>query len=955
MAEKKEIIIDIEINSKVAEKRTVDLKKRLEEQKEALKGVQKEIKALDKESVTYSDDLARLTAEQIKQENAIKKTQAQYNIQNKILQANSNSVEALTAQNARYSDALKRIDTSTVRGAKLFEQLTQKIDENKQKLKDATNEAKGSISAYKKLSDSLTTMRNEWRDLAATQAQGGKLTKEQTKRFKELETQINETDAALKEIDGDMGQFTRNVGNYKNSINEAIQENAGLFESFGNVGEGAGDFMQKFKAMGASLLANPIGAVIAVLAVLVAAFTQTATGAGKMKDLMGGLSGIFNKVLGDVGKLAVKLFDFFSLLATDPVTALETLGTAIKDNLINRFEAFAALIPNIASLLGDLLSGNFKEAAKSGQKLTDTVIQMGTGVINMTQKTADYAKELQYAAAEGVKFAQIQRQIAAENRALTISIAKLTGQLEVSRSTMNDDTLGWKERKKAAEVSFKTIDALAKKEIGLAQNKLKSVQAEMAMRSKNGLDVSSMADAQTEALAGVIQAENNYTATVRDLGEERRKLTRDEMESRVDVLLDVADREKAISEQKIADGRVDAAERAKLLETLKNAEGLNLQDRIKLLANFDEMQKQSLSERRALLAQSTLDYRKSTDSAIAEIEKQEKKEIDFAAILAEIDTEKRLAMMKELNLSEISQNVLRDLTINRIQAEQDFIATKDLLLDEQIASEMAKRTKQIEDEKFLMQIKADNELNSSVAKNAAMDAQYALDIAKYDKNEAIKAEITKKYEKAKTDLKKMELQMQLNATADMLGQGASLFKEQTVAYKVLMSAQAAINTYTAATAAYASAAAVPVIGYILGPIAAGLAIASGLANIAKINGVQFADGGMINGNSHASGGVPFSVGGRVGFEAEGGEFITNKASTAMSGDALATINANPNVGFRAVPYASGGAVSTSPAMSRNATEQSRNKAVAEMRPVVTVESIRRAFERVDVQDRRVII
>lgn len=49
-------------------------------------------------------------------------------------------------------------------------------------------------------------------------------------------------------------------------------------------------------------------------------------------------------------------------------------------------------------------------------------------------------------------------------------------------------------------------------------------------------------------------------------------------------------------------------------------------------------------------------------------------------------------------------------------------------------------------------------------------------------------------------------------------------------------------------------------------------------------------GGPITGPSHADGGVPFTVSGQPGFEAEGGEYITNKRATARNYQALDTIN-----------------------------------------------------------------
>jgi hypothetical protein len=74
------------------------------------------------------------------------------------------------------------------------------------------------------------------------------------------------------------------------------------------------------------------------------------------------------------------------------------------------------------------------------------------------------------------------------------------------------------------------------------------------------------------------------------------------------------------------------------------------------------------------------------------------------------------------------------------------------------------------------------------------------------------------------------------------------------------------------------------------------AIAGGTAlRIGAINGRQFfpkkfEQGGLVEGPSHAEGGVPFTVQGRGGYEMEGGEFIVNKRSASMHRELLERIN-----------------------------------------------------------------
>ncbi len=71
--------------------------------------------------------------------------------------------------------------------------------------------------------------------------------------------------------------------------------------------------------------------------------------------------------------------------------------------------------------------------------------------------------------------------------------------------------------------------------------------------------------------------------------------------------------------------------------------------------------------------------------------------------------------------------------------------------------------------------------------------------------------------------------------------------------------------------------------------AAGLVAIAGV-QISAIESQQFAKGGVLNGKSHAQGGIPFTVNGQAGFEAEGGEALINKRSTAMYRPLLSAIN-----------------------------------------------------------------
>lgn len=165
-----------------------------------------------------------------------------------------------------------------------------------------------------------------------------------------------------------------------------------------------------------------------------------------------------------------------------------------------------------------------------------------------------------------------------------------------------------------------------------------------------------------------------------------------------------------------------------------------------------------------------------------------------------------------------------------------------------------------------------------------------------DANRKIQNQVVKDKEKATRDIEM--LQHQAIAT------GMQLFGRNRAA----ASALTLVDTYLGAQKAFTS---LLIEGdptsYVRATLAAFLSTIQGLARVSAINGIQFArggilgvkkffgggianNGGVISGPSHADGGVKFSVGGRLGFEAEGGEAIINRKSTAMFRNQLSAIN-----------------------------------------------------------------
>jgi hypothetical protein len=144
------------------------------------------------------------------------------------------------------------------------------------------------------------------------------------------------------------------------------------------------------------------------------------------------------------------------------------------------------------------------------------------------------------------------------------------------------------------------------------------------------------------------------------------------------------------------------------------------------------------------------------------------------------------------------------------------------------------------------------------------------------KNKKENAETQEEIEKRKQQAR----EQYLAAGANTLKQAASLLGEATGAGKALAIAATTIDTYQSATAAYKSLAGIPVVGPALGGIAAGVAVASGLANVKKILSVKVPGGAGGGGNVPSGGGAPsapqFNVVGNSGVNQLAGIMATNE-------------------------------------------------------------------------------
>lgn len=175
---------------------------------------------------------------------------------------------------------------------------------------------------------------------------------------------------------------------------------------------------------------------------------------------------------------------------------------------------------------------------------------------------------------------------------------------------------------------------------------------------------------------------------------------------------------------------------------------------------------------------------------------------------------------------------------------QIMVAAEDARQEELARRRRDAQQQQFEREQILAEVAS---LNASELELVEIQEQQKASILQRYRDEGILSE--EEYQGALVEIAAEANKRRRDAYASVLGQTTDDLKtalgEGNKLYKAFAVANAVMQTYQSATAAYQSAAAIPVVGYIAAPIAAAAAVAAGLANVARIKSAR-EQGGLLS-------------------------------------------------------------------------------------------------------------
>src|ERR1035437_2321740 len=229
----------------------------------------------------------------------------------------------------------KNLDKSTEDGRKAYEVYGTEIKNLTNTAREQQKAIDNTIKAQNAEKDSMDQLKAKLSNLTA---EYGKLSKEQRNgaEGKELQNSIKGISDQLKDTEGGIGLFGRTVGEYKSNIMSALGLNNGFMNTLLGMKGGTKDVASTManegvsgvKAFGTqllSLLANPIVAIIAAIAVVIMLVVAAMQSNGEVTNKVNQIMAPFKMIL----EVIVNLFTSFVSWLLSGVQALEDMGLAV--------------------------------------------------------------------------------------------------------------------------------------------------------------------------------------------------------------------------------------------------------------------------------------------------------------------------------------------------------------------------------------------------------------------------------------------------------------------------------------------------------------------------------------------------------------------------------------------------------------------------------------------------
>ncbi len=444
---------------------------------------------------------------------------------------------------------LIEIEVDNDKALKDLDKQNREIEELEQNLKTLKDQEGKNSQEYQKTAQKLKQTRQERsQNLRLIRSEKGSLN-ELRANLAKLTTQRNAVNTSTEEGVRKFQKLNEAIKKQNDSIKEAEQAGGDFRRSVGNYGSAIGDIIPVFKSLNITMLANPVGLIVAGITALIAAFGRTEKGAKFLKTTMAVLNVVFDTLVGYVGNLVVDLVDVFQ----NPVESLKKFANMFQNYILGKFETFIEGLGLAGDAIAKLFKGDFKGAVEDAGKATKKfvevnpmfdlfagIVEEGEKVIDTVQKNVTATIKLEDATWK------LQRSMLATQK----EIKKLEGQEAVLASRAEDATLSFQEQAKAQEELIAVQKRKSQEQEKLISDEINLIQTQLDIAKRNGQDTLELQRELTEKQKELTDVRNQAALDEENNLKITRQRKQDIWEQELDFIIDVGERERDVLEQR---------------------------------------------------------------------------------------------------------------------------------------------------------------------------------------------------------------------------------------------------------------------------------------------------------------------------------------------------------------------------------------------------------------------
>ena len=191
------------------------------------------------------------------------------------------------------------------------------------------------------------------------------------------------------EIDVESGEM-KQLGTEVKKVSDETQKVA---KNTKEATKGVGGIAKGFTKVGTAMKAAGIGLVIALLATLKEVFGENQAVVDTFSTAMTGLKIAFNDFFKFVSGNLETVTGFFKKIFDDPLGSIKSLGEAIKENIIERFNSLLDTLGYAGDALKKFFEGDFSGAIESAKQAGKELVDVYTGVNNSFDRTVDFVTD----------------------------------------------------------------------------------------------------------------------------------------------------------------------------------------------------------------------------------------------------------------------------------------------------------------------------------------------------------------------------------------------------------------------------------------------------------------------------------------------------------------------------------------------------------------------------------